>query len=376
VVFTKTSLTSGMNSDREIPTYPPLFFVRITEKLRAFFLRLNRKFTHPNVVLWEMIHNFWLAAGINVAAELGIADVLNNGPLHIEELARQTCTHEESLYRVLRMLSAQGIFRELKGMRFASTPLSGPLREDQIRHLIMVHLTPRHFQMMGELMTSVKTGNTVTGDMSGSALFDHIGSDEQRNEMFNRAMTNASKMQASILLSAFPFKRYRKIIDIGGGQGLFLAAILNYSDQSKGIVFDLPHTITGAGKVIGEYGLGDRMDAEDGDFFREVPAGGDLYMLKSVLHDWDDESAGKILRNVHKAMPSTARLLIIESVINERNKPSFGKMTDILMMVSAGGKERTLAEFEILLEQAGFRIRKIRSTISPHSLIEAEVIRK
>jgi hypothetical protein len=362
-----------MKNDKEFPAYPPVIFIRITEKLRAFFLRLNRKFTHPNVALWEMVHNFWLAAGIGVAAELGIADLLKKGPVSVEELAVRTGTHKESLYRVLRMLSAHGIFRELRGMRFISTPLAKPLREDQIKYLILLHLTPRHFQMFGELLTSVKTGKNVSGTLEGSALFEHVGKDEQRNARFNMAMTNASKMQASILLYAYSFKRYSKIIDIGGGQGLFLAAILQHLPQSKGSLFDLPQAVTRAGEVIEEYCLGDRMEAIAGDFFKEVPRGGDLYIMKSVLHDWDDDAAAKILGNVKKAMQSTSRLLIIDSVINKRNKPSFGKMTDILMMVSAGGKERTRAEFETLLNRTGFRIRKIYSTISPHSLIEAEI---
>lgn len=362
-----------MKSDREFPAYPPFVFIRVTGKLRDFFLRLNRKFTHPNVVLWEMVHNFWLAAGISVAAELGIADLLKEGPLSVEELAKRTGTHEGSLYRVLRMLSSHGIFRELREKRFASTRLATPLEEDQIRYLLMLHLTPRHFHMFGELLTSVKTGKNVHGKLKGSELFEHIGLDEQRNTRFNMAMSNASKMQASILLSAYTFNRYRKIIDIGGGQGLLLAAILHHSPQSKGSIFDLPHALTRVAEVIEGYSLGDRMEVIEGDFFNEVPPGGDLYIMKSVLHDWDDDDAAKILGNVRKAMDSASRLLIIESIIHTGNKPSFGKMTDILMMVSAGGKERTRAEFTDLLDRTGFRIRKIYSTISPHSLIEAEI---
>ncbi len=213
-----------------------------------------------------------------------------------------------------------------------------------------------------------------SGNLSGSALFDHIGGDEEKNERFNMAMTNASRMQVSTLISAFPFKKYRKIIDVGGGQGLFLAALLQHYKENTGIVFDLPHALVRAGEVIEAYALEGRMESSGGDFFKEVPGGGDLYMMKSVLHDWDDESAAKILHNVHDAMEGHSRLLVIESVIERGNKPSFGKMTDILMMVSAGGKERTRAEFEALLQSAGFRIRKIYPTISPHSLIEAEKI--
>jgi len=363
-----------MSQKTEFPTYPPLFFVRITENLRNFFLRMNRRFTHPNVVLWEMTHGLWLAAGIRVAAALGLADLLKEKSLTTDELAELTGMHEESLYRIMRMLASQGIFREQRGKKFSSTPLAKPLQEDQIRYLILTHVNPRHFQMFSEIMTSVKTGKAVSGETSGTALFERIGNDEKKNARFNKAMTNASRMQASTILSAYTFNRYRNIIDVGGGQGLFLAAILDHSKECKGIVFDLPGALLQSGEVIANYSLEDRMKAEGGDFFEKVPEGGDLYMMKSVLHDWHDDDSIKILRNVHNAMDPGSRLLIIESVIETGNKPSFGKMTDMLMMVAAGGKERTRTEYEALLEQTGFRIRKIHPTISPHSLIEAEKV--
>ncbi len=363
-----------MKREKEFPIYPPLFFVRATAKLRHLFLRMHRRFTHPNVVMWEMVHNFWLAAGIGVAAELGIADLLKKEPRPISGLAEITGTHEASLYRVMRMLAAQGIFRETGERKFASTPLAKPLEEEQIRYLILLHLTPRHFQMFGDLLTTVKTGKNGSRNLTGSQLFDHIASDKQRNERFNLAMTNASRMQVSTLISAFHFKKYRTMIDVGGGEGLFLATLLGQTRENRGIVFDLPHALVRSGEVIAGHSLEGRMEAVGGDFFKEVPGGGDLYIMKNVLHDWDDESSVKILQNVHAAMEGHSRLLIIESVIDQGNKPSFGKMTDILMMVSAGGKERTKPEFDALLKKAGFTIRKIYPTISPQSLLEAEKI--
>jgi hypothetical protein len=272
----------------------------------------------------------------------------------------------------MRMLASQGIFRELKGRRFKSTSLARPLEEDQIRYLILVHLNRNQFAMFGELMKSVRTGDTVSGNRSGSALFDHIGDEEKRNEWFNRAMSSASKMQVPALLSAFPYKKYPKIIDVGGGEGLFLAAVLGQAAQSRGVVFDLPNVLETSGDVIVDHFLEGRMEIQAGDFFESVPAGGDLYMLKSVLHDWDDASAVKILQNVHRVMEKHSRLLIIEAVLDEENQSSFGKMTDILMMAAVGGQERTHRQWEVLLQSAGFSIRKIHSTITPHSLIEVE----
>jgi hypothetical protein len=358
-------------NDPDLPSYPPLFFVRMTQKIRAFFLRMNRRFTHPNVVMWEMAHNMWLAAGISVVAELGIADLLKQGARSIENLASLTNTHTDSLYRVMRMLASQGIFKEKKGRYFESTSLAVPLQEDQIRYLMLIHLNRNQFRMFGELMESVRTGESIFGKKSGTALFDFIGSEDQRNEWFNKAMTSASKMLIPALLSAFSFKKFKNIIDIGGGEGQLLASILSRAPKSKGVVFDLPGVISRTSEIIKNHTLAGRMVAQEGDFFESIPDGGDLYMLKSVLHDWDDESSGKILRNLHKVMDQKSRLLVIEAVLDEGNQASFGKMTDILMMVAAGGRERTHTQWDNLLASSGFKIRKIHPTISHHCIIEA-----
>lgn len=361
-----------MKNESGNPSYPPLFIVRRLEKLRRFFIHLNRRFTHPNVVIWEMIHNFWLVAAIKVAAELGIADLLKEQSKSIKELAEETQTHEESLYRIMRMLASQSIFREVKNRMFITTPLAKSLEDDQIRYLVLSHTTPQQFIMFGDLMSCVKTGEKISDKFAGANLFEHIGRDELRNERFNKAMANASKMQVSTILSVFSFKPFNKIIDIGGGHGFFLSAILQQNANISGVVFDLPQAIPKNRTLIDAYSLGDRLEIVEGDFFKSVPEGGDLYVLKNVLHDWDDESATKILTNVHNTMPETSRLLIIEAIIEEGNTPSFGKMTDILMMTAVGGKERTRIQFESLLSRSGFRILKIYPTIGPHSIIETE----
>jgi len=364
------SVLMEMRTDPELPSYPPLWFVRISQKIRHFFLKMNRRFTHPNVVMWELAQNMWLAAGISVAAELGIADLVKEGPVSIEDLADQTGTHEESLHRLMRMLASQGIFRELRGQRFESNSLAVPLQEDQIRYLMLVHLNRNQFQIFGNLMKSVRTGKPVSEDLSAKVLFDQIENNELKKEWFNKAMTSASKMQVPALLSAFSFRKYGKIIDIGGGEGFFLANILHGQVKSRGVLFDLPGALSGAKANIEIYSLEGRMELVGGDFFENVPAGGDLYILKSILHDWDDEFSMKILGKLHEVMGPKSRLLVIESVLDEGNHPSFGKMTDILMLAAAGGKERTLKQWESLLSASGFSIRKSRPTISPHSIIE------
>jgi hypothetical protein len=360
-----------MEENKKYPVYPPLFFVRATERFRQFCMRQNRRFTHPNVVLWEMVHQMWVAAGISVAVQLGIADLLKHGPMDITALARETGTHEDSLYRLMRMLCTRGLFKEQRQRTFVSTRLSVPLQDDQIRYMLLSHLRPGQFQIFGDLMHSIKTGKNVRGIDTGSLLFEQIEKDEERNERFTRAMTSSSKMLAGALLSSFQFSKYKRIIDVGGGQGFLMAAILSQHPGIRGTVFDLPGPISKAARIIEEFSLGDRMDAVTGDFFKKVPEGGDLYLMKSILHDWNDEDALRILARVREAMPETSKLLVIEPVIGENNKPEFGKMTDILMLAAVGGKERTWSEWEELLTSAGFRIRKIHGTVSPQSLIEA-----
>jgi hypothetical protein len=269
------------------------------------------------------------------------------------------------------MLATQGIFREDGDRIFSTTRLGRTLQEDGIRHLVIMHLNPRHFEIFGSLLDTVRSGRPVSGDTSGRALFDRIGNNEAKSGRLNRAMNNASTMQASTILKAYSFKPYHRIVDLGGGQGIFLAAILRHTKGPAGLVYDLPSAVEGSGNIIRANDLEGRLEARAGDFFEKVPEEGDLYMMKSVLHDWSDKESLEILSNVHRAMNQNAKLLVIESIIEPGNRPSAGKMTDMLMMAAAGGKERTRDEYRELLEAAGFRIRKIYPTVSPHSIIEA-----
>jgi hypothetical protein len=356
----------------EYPHYPPRFVVIFFERLRHLFMHFYRKFTHPNVAVFEMAHNLWLAASLNVAAELGIADLLEEGGKSVHQLAVLTGTHEESLYRMMRMLASQEIFREKENRFFVLTPLAEALQEKNIKFLITSHLNKRQFHMFGEMIYTIRTGKSASELVIGDSIFDALGKDGMHNERFINAMTNVSLIQISTILPVFPFKRYRNIIDIGGGEGLLMASILQKYPGCRGTVFDLPQSATLAVKFIERYGIGDRCTFTDGNFFEIVPEGGDLYIMKNILHDWNDESCLILLRNLEKAMSSAARLLVIDPYVADGNVPSFGKMTDMLMMTALGGKERTRDEFRILLHQAGFRIRKIYRTISQLMLIEAE----
>jgi hypothetical protein len=340
--------------------------------MRWFFIRMYSRFTHPNVAMIEMVENLWLSAAISVATELGIADILKNGAKTISELAGLTATLENPLYRVMRALASNDIFKESGNKRFSLTPLAVTMQEDEMKYFILQHLHKMHFQIFGEMMYSLRTGKNASELFMEGGLFNNLSIDPVKNEMFNKAMANTSAMQAAALLPVFPFYKHKNIIDIGGGQGFLLIAILSKYVNLKGTVFDLPHVVCHAIQQFEKYGIAGRAKAESGSFFEAIPPGGDLYLLKNILHDWDDEDCIKILQNIKLVLPPDGKLLIIEAVIKEDNNPSFGKMLDLLMMVSVSGRERTKAEFEILLRKAGFAIAKIYRTVTPLSIITAK----
>ncbi len=360
-----------MYENIQLPKYPPVFFVKTTERFRHFLLRLYRRFTHPNVALMEMIQNLWLSGAIGVASELGIADILKKGPQPVSELANLTGTKEEPLYRIMRVLASNGIFKETRHKIFTLTPLGVALQEDQMKHFIDLHLGKIHFQMFGEMMHTAKTGNKSIELFIKGNLFDHISQSPGLNEQFNKAMTNTAMMQASAILQVYPFPHYKSIVDIGGGHGFFLTTILSRYKHLKGIVFDLPHVVTEASSFFEKYNISGRTEAIGGSFFDNIPSGYDLYMLKNILHNWDDESCVKILKNIKKALLPESKLLIIEAHLKDDNNPSFAKMTDLLMMVGLDGRERSKEEYHLLLQKAGFNIKKTYHTVSPLAIIEA-----
>jgi hypothetical protein len=223
------------------------------------------------------------------------------------------------------------------------------------------------------LLDTVRTGKALPKAGEGPDLFAHLPEEEERLRRFHLAMTSASRMQVPALLLAFPFQKYSTIVDVGGGQGFFLSALLGPCPHSRGILFDRPEALANIENPTELQGIEDRLEIRGGDFFESIPAGGDLYILKSVLHDWSDGEALKILSNIRKVIEGGSRLLVIETILDESNKPSPGKMTDNLMMLHTGGLERTRSQWISLLGEAGFSIRKLHKNLTPHTLIECEL---
>jgi hypothetical protein len=362
-----------MTDEFQLPKYPPVLFVRATEFIRRRLIKIYRKFTHPNVAMLEFVQNFWLVGAISVATDLGIADILKNGPKTIHELAKLTGTLEDPLYRIMRVLASQDIFKELKNRKFSLTPLAKSLQEEQLKFFIQHTLNPLQFNITGEMIHSVRTGRNSSELFIKEGIFEHIGQSEDLNKLYNKAMTNTSKMQVAAILPAFDFGKYHTIIDIAGGQGFFLSSILKKYNTPKGTIFDLPQVTENSVNFPEKTGLSGRLDFIAGSFFEIIPSGGDLYLLKNILHNWNDEDSVKILRNIRNVIPQKGRLLIIEIIIEKDNYPSWGKMMDLYMMIGVNGRERTREEYAELLKKSGFRIEKIKRTVSPLSIIVAEL---
>lgn len=328
----------------------------------------------PAQVILQMLNAEWIAQAIAVAATLGIADFLVDGPKSAEQLASATSAHADSLYRFMRALATCGVFAEVENKRFALTPLSECLRTDarnSMRNAARMRRLPIFQRSWGELLNSVKTGEAGFQTATGSSHpFEYLADHPEDSRIFDEAMTEISRGVAPAVAEAYDFGKFRQIVDAGGGHGMLLTTILRRHPEPRGIVFDLPHVVVGARAAIAAAGLAERCETVAGDLFDSVPPGADAYIMKAIIHGFDDERAAMILSNVRRAIARDGRLLLVEHAIPEGNEPTLGKLADLQMLVMSGGRERTRREFEDLFARSGFRLVAIHPTAAPHSIVE------
>ena len=326
------------------------------------------------VQMLQIITNFWTTRAVYVFAKLGIADLLKSGPKSSQELAESTGMHAPSLYRLLRALASAGMLQTQES-RFGLTPLSELLVTDapgSMRWLVVSELGQEHYPAWGNLMHSIKTGESAFDNHFGMDVWKYFQQNPEDAAVFNDSMSGMTAVVNEKITSLYDFSRFNKIVDVGGGHGALITAILKANPQAFGVLFDSEQVISGARPKLDAAGIADRCAAIAGNFFQSVPAGGDVYMMKWIIHDWDDEKATKILKNIRSQIPQTGRVIIVDCVVPEGDDPDFSKFFDLNMMVMTGGKERTAKEFDELLSGAGFRFLRVIPTDLPTSIVEAE----
>ena len=327
----------------------------------------------PHVQLFQMITGYAVSQAIFVVAKLDVAEHVAAGPVPVEDLARKTKAGPDALYRVLRALASVGVFTETSPRRFANTPMSECLRPGVpgSQHAGALMIASLCYPAFGELPWSIATGRPGFDKVFGAPIFDYLSKHPDEGRCFDQAMSSIHGPETPAMIEAYSFARFQTIVDIGGGNGSTLLEVLRSAPRARGIVFDLPGVVARAESTIRDAGLGDRCRIAGGSFFESVPKGADAYILRHIIHDWDDQKSIEILRRCREAMAPGGKVLVVESVVPTGDEPHPSKWLDIIMLAVPGGRERTCAEYETLMATAGLKLERVVATRSPVSVVEA-----
>lgn len=330
----------------------------------------------PQEQVARLASGYWHTQAIYVAAKLGLADLLRDGPQTADELAAATQTHPRALYRLLRALVSIGIFAEDDSHRFALTPMAECLRSDvtgSVRSLAIIR-GEWQYEAWGQLLHSIRTGACAFEKIYEQPLFDYLAAHPEKGKLFDEAMTGVHGRETAAMLDAYDFSGIGTLADIGGGNGEVLASILKRYLAMRGVLFDQPSVIERSRAKLKAARLSGRCEAVAGNFFLSVPSGADAYLMRHIIHDWDDAKSITILRNCRAAMKPNGKLLLVEGIVPVGNEPSLSKFFDLAMMVLPGGMERTESEYRQLLAASGFSLARIVPTKSWISVLEAEPV--
>jgi len=330
-----------------------------------------------SVAMLQIVTGFRVSRAVYIAAKLGLADLLKDGPKGSEELARATGTHGPSLRRVMRMLASAGVFAEDEHGRFALTPVAAKLQTDvpgSLRTWVTMQLGDEHYRAWGDLMHTVRTGETAFDHVFGMGAWQYRAQNPEYAKIFDEAMANLTEVFNAAVLVSYPFSTIGKIVDVGGGDGGLIIALLQANPRMKGVLFDLPRVAEKAKQRIADAGLAGQCKVVAGNALTSVPGGGDAYILSRVIHNWDDNRAVAILKNCHSAVTEKGKLFLVEPVLPDRVEHSIAVqssvMFDLNMMVMIGGRDRTVAEHRALFKAAGFELTKVIPTQYVMSVIE------
>jgi hypothetical protein len=314
----------------------------------------------------QLATGYWFSRCLQVVAEIGVADALSDAPRPAADLAQAVGADPDSLHRVLRLLSSQGVFAVAEG-GYSHTPLSRMLRSDHphsLRSYVRLVGSPLFWDSYAEIEYVIRTGQTGVSKIEPRGVFAYFNDHPAIVELFNDAMRGKAESAIGPVLAAYDFSGFRTVADIGGGLGHLLKAILRTAPQTRGILFDLPH-------VVAQVAPADRLELQGGDFFRGPLPPSDCYVLMEVLHDWSDAQCIAILRQVRAAALTHAKLLVVETVLPPDNRPHFAHHLDINMMVLTGGRERTPDEFARLFAESGFQRTRVIPTCGVYAIVEA-----
>lgn len=328
----------------------------------------------PALRLLQFITGHWVAAAVYAAARLKLADLLEGGPKASDELADAVGAHKSAVYRLLRALATLGIFEEIAPKQFKLTELGDLLRSnhpESMRPMALFQGAPPHWKGWGSFLHSIETGKPAFEHVHGMGFFEYCETDAEFAVAFNGAMTAMSAIAAGAVVEEYDFSTIRKLVDVGGGHGYLISQILNRYPQLRGGLIDLPSVVPGASSALEKAGLLDRCEVVGGSFFDAVPSA-DAYIAKNIIHDWDDEHAQTILKNMRTSMQGKGKVLLVELVVTPNDKDATAVLIDLEMLhATHGGRERTEAEFAQLFASSGLQLNRVVRTKSPFSVLEA-----
>ncbi len=330
-------------------------------------MTMDRIEVSPQEQMLAMIGGFWVARSLYLAAEIGVADVFDGQPKTVAQLAAGTNTDPRSLYRLLRALASVGVFTEVADQTFALTPLGetlGTNNPESMRYTAIAQMGEDHSLGWGNGLHSLRTGEIAFDQATGMSIWDYYVQHPVLEQKFSRCMSSMGTAIAQAVAASYDFSGFNTIVDVGGAKGSLISTILQANPYLKGILFDLP-------QIVADVQDDSRLQAISGNFFESIPTGGDAYLMRWIIHDWDDEKSSIILKTCHQAMPDHGKLLLVESIIPPGNDPSSAKFVDLIMLLMTGGKERTEAEYRALLRASGFELTRVIPTPSAMSIIEA-----
>jgi hypothetical protein len=330
----------------------------------------------PAAQMMQLVMGSWVSQAVGASARLGIADHVAAGAKTAEDVAQRAGASPDAVFRLMRALASVGLFK-MSGREFSLTPLGETLRADvpgSMQGIAIAETDHPHWQSWGLFPRAIKEGRKMSFEAIGMEGWDYYATHPEDAQNFSRAMSGISGLATGPVLASYDFSAASKLVDVGGAHGALLRGILEKYPQASGVLFDLPHVVGGSKKEVERAGLAGRVEVVGGDFFKEVPAGGDVYLLKHILHDWDDAKCAAILATVKKAMKPSSKVLVVEFALPEDATPSPAHLMDLNMLVMLDGRERTPTQYGALFQKAGLRLSRFIPTPSPIGIAEAVAV--